>query len=62
MKDDHPDREHGAQEISTGEREAKTQEEQQENVGKGPTEGRDVPPEDVNKPRRDPKSPWLGGG
>lgn len=54
--------EHGAQEVTAGEREARKQAERQQDFQE-PAEGRDVPPaEDVKKGTRSPDSPWMGGG
>ena len=62
MKKKQRDENDAPQNVSTGEREARNQEKKQQGVGKTPAEGRDVPPEDAGKPKRDPNSPWLGGG
>jgi hypothetical protein len=59
MENEQRDRDRGAQEVSTGEREAADRAKQR---GTGKAEGRDVPPEDAGKPKRDPSSPWMGGG
>ena len=54
--------EHGAQEVTTGEREARKQAERPQDLQE-PAEGRDVPPaEDVKKGPRSSDSPWMGGG
>jgi len=52
----------GAQQESTHEREQKRNPAEQQDLTK-PAEGRDAPPrETVKKGKRDPKSPWMGGG
>jgi lipoate-protein ligase A len=54
--------EHGAQEVTAGEREARKQAERRQDLQE-PAEGRDVPPaEDVKKGPRSSHSPWMGGG
>jgi hypothetical protein len=63
MERDQRNRDRGAQEITTGEREAADRAKQKDkDIGKRPVEGRDVPPEGAGKPKRDPNSPWMGGG
>ena len=47
------------QHVSPGERETKNREDPDSD---NPAEGRDVPPEEAGNPKRDPNSPWLGGG
>jgi len=52
----------GAQQESPAEREAKKNPANQQNLEK-PAEGRDQAPADrVKEGKRDPKSPWMGGG
>jgi len=52
----------GAQRESPFQREQKRNPAEQQDVNK-PAEGRDAPPsETVKKGKRDPKSPWMGGG
>ena len=58
--DEPQDRRKAPQNISPGEREEKNRAGEQD-LDKS-AEGRDVPPEDTGEPKRDPKSPWLGGG
>jgi hypothetical protein len=48
------------QHVSPGERETRNRADEQD--FDKPEEGRDVPPEEAGKPKRDPNSPWLGGG
>jgi hypothetical protein len=52
----------GAQQESPAEREAKKNPSERQDLEK-PSEGRDEPPgEAVKKNKRDPESPWMGGG
>ncbi len=52
----------GAQLETPGEREAKKNPAKQQDLEK-PPEGRDeAPSEAVDKGKRDPDSPWMGGG
>ena len=54
--------EHGAQEVSAGERESRKQAERLQDLQE-PADGRDVPPAaDVETGKRSPDSPWMGGG
>jgi hypothetical protein len=60
--DEQGDDTRGAQRESPHEREQKRNPAEKQDVNK-PAEGRDVPPsDDVKKGKRDPKSPWMGGG
>jgi lipoate-protein ligase A len=62
MADEPTDATRGAQEVTTGEREARKQAERQQDLQQ-PPEGRDIPPEDeVKRGNRTPDSPWMGGG
>lgn len=61
MEENKPDRERGAQEVSTGEREAMHRKQDLDKV-RTSTEGRDGPPADADGGKRDEDSPWLGGG
>lgn len=59
---ENPNRERGAQEEKTGEREAKRAQSTQQDFSR-PTDGRDVTPEEqIVKGNRSSKSPWMGGG
>jgi hypothetical protein len=60
--DEQGDDRRGAQRESPHEREQKRNPAEKQDLNK-PAEGRDVPPsEDVKKGKRDPQSPWMGGG
>lgn len=61
MEQDQPNRERGAQEVSTGERAAADRKRELEKGGTS-AEGRDGPPADADGGKRDEDSPWLGGG
>ena len=62
MVDEQGDDERGAQEESTGEREAKKDPALQQDLEK-PPEGRDqAPTESIEKGKRSTDSPWMGGG
>lgn len=59
---DKPNRERGAQEEKTGEREAKHAPSTHQDFTR-PKDGRDVAPEkEIEKGTRSPRSPWMGGG
>ena len=59
---ENPDRERGAQEERTGEREAKRAQSTRQDFNR-PAEGRDsVPKDEVAKGNRTTDSPWMGGG
>ena len=54
--------ESGAQQESPAEREAKKNPANKQDLEK-PSEGRDTPPDEtVEKGKRSPDSPWMGGG
>ena len=56
------DERRGAQQESPHERERKRNPAERQDLDK-PAEGRDRPPDDdLKKSKRDPKSPWMGGG
>lgn len=62
MPDEHGSERRGAQEVTAAEREAKKNPANQQDLTK-PPQGRDEPPATpVEKPERDPDSPWMGGG
>jgi len=62
MADQQDNETRGAQQETTAEREAKKNPANDQDLEK-PPEGRDQPPADaIKKEKRDPKSPWLGGG
>jgi hypothetical protein len=62
MSDEQGTERRGAQQVSTGEREAKKNPANQQDLTK-PPQGRDEPPaEPVGQHKRGPDSPWMGGG
>jgi hypothetical protein len=62
MVDEQGDERRGAQQETPSEREAKKNRATKQDLAQ-PPEGRDEPPaETVEDGKRDPKSPWLGGG
>jgi len=62
MTDEQGDEQRGAQNESPAEREAKKNPANQQDLNK-PSPGRDKPPaEAVKSGKRDPDSPWMGGG
>ena len=62
MIEEQGDERKGAQQESPAEREAKKNPSEKQDLEK-PSEGRDEPPAETLKQRkRDPKSPWMGGG
>lgn len=62
MVEEQGDEREGAQQESPAEREAKKNPSKRQDLEK-PSEGRDKPPADtVDRRKRDPKSPWMGGG
>ena len=62
MVDEHGDERSGAQQVSPAEREAKKNPANQQDLTK-PPQGRDEPPATpVEQRKRDPDSPWMGGG
>jgi hypothetical protein len=62
MVDEQGDERRGAQRESPAEREAKKDPANKQDLEK-PSEGRDKPPDEtVEKGKRSPDSPWMGGG
>jgi len=62
MVDEQGDERRGAQQESPAEREAKKNPADKQDR-KQPSEGRDEPPDEtVEKGKRSPDSPWMGGG
>jgi hypothetical protein len=62
MVDEQGEERRGAQRETPAEREAEKNPSEQQDLEKAP-EGRDEPPADaVERGKRDPTSPWLGGG
>jgi hypothetical protein len=62
MTDEQGDEQRGAQNETAAEREAKKNPANRQDFDK-PPQGRDEPPADAVKPgKRDPDSPWMGGG
>jgi hypothetical protein len=62
MIDEQGDERRGAQQETSAEREAKKNPANQQDLEQ-PPEGRDEPPaETAEKGKRDPDSPWMGGG
>jgi len=62
MVDEQGDERRGAQQESPAEREAKKNPADKQDLEK-PSEGRDKPPDEiVEKGKRSPDSPWMGGG
>ena len=62
MVDEHDRKKQGAQQEKPAEREAKKNPANQQDLER-PAEGRDeAPAESIEKGKRSPKSPWMGGG
>jgi len=62
MVDEHGRKKQGAQQENPAEREAKKNPANQQDLER-PAEGRDEPPaKSIEKGKRSPKSPWMGGG
>jgi hypothetical protein len=62
MVDEQGDERRAPQNESTGEREARKNPANQQDLNK-PAQGRDEPPaEPVEQHKRGPESPWMGGG
>ena len=62
MVDEQGDERRGAQQESPAEGEAKKNPANKQDLEK-PSEGRDKPPDEtVEKGKRSPDSPWMGGG
>ena len=61
MTDEQGAERRGAQQESTAERERKKNPANQQDLEK-PPDGRDVPPASGKEGKRDPDSPWMGGG
>jgi hypothetical protein len=62
MEETPRDENRGAQKKSPAQREAERNPANVQDFGR-PAEGRDVPPADqVEKGKRSPRSPWMGGG
>ena len=62
MVDEQGDERRGAQQETPSEREAKKNPAKQQDLEK-PPEGRDEPPaETMKRGKRNPESPWMGGG
>jgi hypothetical protein len=61
MVDEQGDERRGAQQETPAEREAKKTPSNQQDLGKPPA-GRDEAPVSTIQGKRDPKSPWMGGG